>query len=335
MMPPGTRALAFASRWFDPATVHRTFEPLVADWQREWLDAPRSRRGIVHARGVVAFCIATMISIPAIVRTRAPKPLTDQIARRVTIGAAIGTGILMMPFLTNGGPLWHRALTALVVVPQGLTLAFPFALLPGVDAIRRFDGVDSHTARATASKLAALGLMFVFVCHGWVTPAANQVYREMMLAASIKAQGDAESIKHFERARPRPAPGVREMSNSELLAGLMRAGENEPGTYRFAMATSLQREINNRAALAALPVVLLWRRWRALDLPARRWFSARHSLLGAAGMVVVFGALTAISGITEKAYQLPAGSGPWLTLTLLTTLGITRVWLVERSVARA
>ena len=31
-----TRALAFASRWFDEATVHRTFEPLIADWQREW-----------------------------------------------------------------------------------------------------------------------------------------------------------------------------------------------------------------------------------------------------------------------------------------------------------
>ena len=38
------RALAFASRWFDEATVRRTFEPLIADWQREWHDASGARR---------------------------------------------------------------------------------------------------------------------------------------------------------------------------------------------------------------------------------------------------------------------------------------------------
>ena len=32
-----SRALAFASRWFDPQTVECVFHPLVADWQREWM----------------------------------------------------------------------------------------------------------------------------------------------------------------------------------------------------------------------------------------------------------------------------------------------------------
>jgi len=34
-MMAGSRALTFASRWFDAATVARVFEPLVADWQRQ------------------------------------------------------------------------------------------------------------------------------------------------------------------------------------------------------------------------------------------------------------------------------------------------------------
>ena len=41
------RALAFVSRWFDEGTVRRVFEPLIADWQRQWLDAPSSRRGLI------------------------------------------------------------------------------------------------------------------------------------------------------------------------------------------------------------------------------------------------------------------------------------------------
>jgi hypothetical protein len=42
-MPLTHRALEFASRWFDESTVRSTFEPLTADWQREWQDAPPSR----------------------------------------------------------------------------------------------------------------------------------------------------------------------------------------------------------------------------------------------------------------------------------------------------
>ena len=53
-----TRALAFVSRWFDEATVRRTFEPLIADWQREWQDAPPARRRWVSLRGLWRLCPA-------------------------------------------------------------------------------------------------------------------------------------------------------------------------------------------------------------------------------------------------------------------------------------
>jgi hypothetical protein len=334
MMPPGLRALGFASRWFHPTIVHRTFEPLVADWQREWIDAPRSKRWIVQIKGTVAFCIAAVVSTPAIVRTRTPRPLTHQIARLVAIGAGIGTILLMLPFVREVEPLSQRGVLMLSLIPQALTLVFPFALLPAVDAIRRFDGPDSQTRRATVAKLGVFGLVFVFFFHGWVTPAANQVYRELALEASLRAQGDTKAIEHFERTKPRPTPGAREMSNTELIATLARAQGSEPGTYPFAMEISAQREINNRAALAILPVLLLWRRWRALDLPAGGWFSARHSALAAVAMLTAFGALGPFAQAVEHEGRMPVGAAPWLTLAFLAAIGSIRVWLVERSMAR-
>jgi hypothetical protein len=335
MRPPGDRALEFASRWLDPATVHRTFEPLVADWQREWMDALPSKRWVVQIKGLAAFCAAAIVSMPVIVRSRAPKTLTDQIARRVTIGAAIGTALLMLPFTTGFGPLWHRGLMAVVVIPQGLTLAFPFALLAGVDSIRRFNGVSVHAARATVAKLAVFGMAFVFFCHGWVTPAANQVYREAMYEASIKAQSNADTVRRIARARRLPVPGVREMSNVELLTTIAGREDADAGTHRSAMATAAQEELNKRGAIAFLPALLVWRRWRALDLPHGRWLSPRHVTVAAVAMAVAFSGLLAYGQHVERAWHMFAGAGPWLTLLLLGSIGMLRVWVVERSAARA
>jgi hypothetical protein len=329
-----SRALAFASRWFDTQTVARVFDPLVADWQREWIDAPRSQRPVVHLKGLLGFCIAIIVSTPVMLQMRAPQRLTDRIARRIAIGAAIGTLALMLPFVREIGSLPQRGLLILSLIPQALTLAFPFALVPAVDAIRDFNGLDAPARRAAVSKLAVFAVAFVFFFHGWVMPAANQVYRETALEASVRAQGNANAIAQFGRSRG-PVPGVREMSNSELLASLVRAANGEPGRNPHATATSLQIEINNRAAVAILPVLLLWRRWRALDLPAGRWFSARHSAIATVAMIVAFGVMTPLSHSFAHAWRMPVGIGSWLTLVFLAAIGSLRVWIVERSVARA
>src|SRR6185436_4922574 len=113
-----SRALSFASRWFDPQTVHRVFDPLVADWQREWLDAPASRRAMIHLKGLASFCIALIASSPMLVRTRAPKQLTDQIARRV----AIATGLASILMLTLTGETQRASIYGYLVL---------FFLLPG------------------------------------------------------------------------------------------------------------------------------------------------------------------------------------------------------------
>lgn len=317
-----TRLLSFISRWFDPATVHRTFEPLIADWQREWIDAPRSRRWLVQIKGIVACCIAAAVSTPAIIHTRAPKSLTWQIARRIAIGTALGTMVFALPFTTfNFAQGSTRLLLLVVALPQALTLVFPFALLSAVDAIRRFDGIEAHTARATVAKLSVLGVLFVFCFHGWVVPAANQVYREVASSGRFS-----------------PAPGIRELTNQQLIARLAVPASEQPGTYQYqvAMTDSIRRELNNRATLALLPVLLVWRRWRVLDLPRGRWFSPWHPAIASIATLALFILLRGfLDRQVERAWQLPVGSGPWITLLVIALLGTMRVTLSGRSQVRA
>ena len=96
-----TRALAFASRWFDEATVRRTFEPLIADWQREWQDASRSRRARVSMRGLAAFLCAAIVSSPSCCRTHAPSAVTNRVAVRMTRFIALASILLMLPYLAQ------------------------------------------------------------------------------------------------------------------------------------------------------------------------------------------------------------------------------------------
>ena len=90
------RALAFATRWFDDATVRRVFEPLIADWQREWQDAQPRQRRRVSLRGIRAFVLAVMVSSPQIIVTSAPG-VTNRVASRVTRVTSVLTLVLMIP----------------------------------------------------------------------------------------------------------------------------------------------------------------------------------------------------------------------------------------------
>ena len=312
-----SRALAFASRWFDPATVSRVFEPLVADWQREWIDAPRGRRSVVHMKGFLSFCVAIVVSTPLLVRTRAPKPLTDQVARRIAITTGLGTAVLTLPLVREIEP-WEQRLLILFVIPQAMTFAFPFAMVSAVDAIRNFAGVGPYVARGTAAKLAAGAVLFMFFMQGWVVPAANQAWREGTFHPPAE-----------------PARGLRELSTLELLASTELATSYEPGTNEFQKANNIRRELNNRAALSVLPVLLLWRRWRALDLPKGRWFSAQPAAIGTIAVIFAFLALRFSPRIVEMRWHLPVGSSIWLTLGLLTLLGVIRVKLTEGRISHA
>lgn len=304
-----SRALAFASRWFDPQTVARVFHPLVADWQREWIEAPRSRRLIVHLKGFLSFCLAIVVSSPVMLRTRAPKSLTDQVARRIAIATGLAA-VFMLPLTGETQRAWvHGYLTLVFLIPGALTLAFPFALVSGVDAIRDCRDVEPHVARAAAAKLALLAFVFMLVANGWVVPPANQVFRD----ATFHPPSE-------------PARAPQELSTLELLTS------REPATTK---ANNIRRQINYRAAFAVLPVLVMWRRWRALDLPKGRWFSAQPAAIGTIVMIFAFVALQFSPRIVEVRWHLPVGSSYWLTLGLLALIGTVRVKLVEARTSHA
>jgi hypothetical protein len=48
--PPGRRLLRVAEFFFSPKTVTLTFKPLIADWQFEYFDALKEKRGKWHLR---------------------------------------------------------------------------------------------------------------------------------------------------------------------------------------------------------------------------------------------------------------------------------------------
>ncbi len=275
-----SRALAFASRWFDEATVRRTFEPLIADWQREWQDAPPSRRRRVSLRGLGAFALAVIASSPRIVRTSAPREITNRIATRMVVAVSILTALLMIPpalqlwSLWTAGSSWVRGSVFLFTLPPALALAFPFAVVAGVDAIRRHQSLAGHVQRAAAFKLGACAAMFMLLYCGWVIPAASRASRLAINPPGMTA----------------PLRGIGDLTITELMFDPDRATVFAPGTQLASRTTSIQRELNSRAAMIAMPLVLLWLRWRAYDRPRRGWFPPLPAWLA---IPIAIGALSA------------------------------------------
>ena len=299
-----SRALAFATRWFDPATVSSVFEPLVADWQREWQNASPSRRLGVLIRGLAAFVCAVIVSSPRILLTPAPPGVADQIATRVVRFMAIGTVLFMIPPVMELGRWWARdaswvrASLFLFAVPMAMTLAFPFAMTGAVDALRRREAMPAHVARAAALKLGAVAIVVMLIYTGWVVPAASEAARSAMNPAGMSE----------------PLRSMRELSTYELLMAPERASVFAPGSDLASQSVALQRELSERFARVSFPIVLIWLRWRARrPLPA---------LASTAIAVAVLFAGSYGAAWLEREWALWPGSTPWLVVALFVSWGL-------------
>ena len=108
-MSTTSRALAFATLWFDAATVDSVFAPLVADWQREWQDAHPAYRALVSVRGLVAFAISVVISSPRILRTPVPSATRWTVTARITMFCLLVGGLLSIPVAESlAHARWNR-----------------------------------------------------------------------------------------------------------------------------------------------------------------------------------------------------------------------------------
>jgi hypothetical protein len=301
-MMPGTRLMRFARRWFPASTVATVFEPLVADWQRQWKDATPAQRLWVNVKGGVAFLTTTALMTPRL----ALEPGSFRSRPLLLAGGfwLVTSCLLTIPFAT-GTPRQHLWL----LLPASLTVMLPFAVLPAIDALRRDGEAPTPSDRRAASILVVAAVLGVVIGQGWLTPAANQRWRN---AAMSEITG-----------RPSVAyRGLREMTTTELITG------NATNTPALAGIPRV-RELNMRVVLASLPAVLAWLRWQALHVRRRR--SMTQSCLLAIGTATLFIASMPLAVMLEQVISAP-GLSPLLALALFAFTARTGIWWRQRAV---
>jgi hypothetical protein len=300
------RALAFATRWFDQATVARIFDPLIADWQREWQEAPPSQRTRVSLRGLAAFVCACIVSSPAVLLTRAPKSVADRVVSRMTRFIALVSVVLLSPMLMRLADDGRYGMLVLTMVPYAITTAFPFAFIGAADAIRRTAPIPPNVERALALKLAIVAVLFMIVFGGFVVPASHQAFRV------IETEGGAPVIR-----------AVRELTTWQLITDPTMAAAQEPYTGGADRATRIQRELNNRAAVALMPVFVLWIRWIGIGAGRGKWWSPLPAPLMTAIVFAVFTSGSFLGFQLERAYNWVAGAGHWLPIAAFLLWGMS------------
>ena len=311
-MAPGTRALAFASRWFDPALVHRTFEPLIADWQREWYESPPSRRAWVSARGFMAFVCAAVISMPSVVATPTPHLLTRRVAGRIVVFCLVAADLLSIPMVRSIDAPWLPTFM-LRAFPATVLMAFPFAMIIAVDAIRKHHDVAPHVERAAALKLAVIAMLFMISIGSFVLPFTTQQWWKVTTPAGWNI----------------PEPTLTQLSTPALLTHPDRYTAIVPGHYT--RAGVIRRELIQRVVMSAMPAMFIWLRWSALSHQRRRRFwplpaSAMTVVVIVAFFVTFFGGFR-----LENEWRMQPGTGLMLPLIVFGAWALLEQQFARRS----
>jgi hypothetical protein len=299
--------LRFVRHWFDERTVTSVFEPLLADHQREWLDAPPASRFWIAMRTAAVLIVAMVRLAPrALLLAPTPPSITRRIIARMIIFISVASGLLMIPFFSELGevPPGRLAWLLMWLLPSMALFAFPFAMGFVVDGVRRH-AQPTQAERMAIARTAVIGVAVTIVLGGWIVPAANQQFR-------LTVQAD--------QWRP-PARGARELTTPQLIQApwLARAEGRE-------RSQAIQRELHNRASFALLPIVLMWLRWRALNHPAPQWL-----LPAWLSAVVTMGAFAFVRGNDvriESLLGLDPGAAAWVPLALFVAIG----WIRDHTV---
>ncbi|HEX6163630.1 MAG TPA: hypothetical protein VFZ31_09705, partial [Vicinamibacterales bacterium] len=203
-----SRALASLSRWFDSRTVSAVFEPLIADWQREWHDAKGLARLLSGIRGATALLISIIAASPNVLLAPSPSGTLARAMTRLTVWTTIMTAVMLAPFIEDlAGRLETTVSLYLLVLllPQAMAVAVPFAFTTIADAIRTRSG-STREERIAAVRIAIAAFAVMLVLVGWLFPAANQQYRVVISRAATGAANHSA-----------PARGLRELSIVELI----------------------------------------------------------------------------------------------------------------------
>ena len=184
------------AEWFcGPALRASVFEPLVADWQRQWHDAPASMWA--RARVLASGSIALVLSIAQCVLTggiRMPRVVLIKGAAVLILSTVllmlIQIGLNLQQFRRADFPFEMRIWVAL---PSVLPLAVPLAMLPIMMVMR---GTGRLSARSATIVVLAGGLL-TLVTTGWLTPLSRGDVRD-----SLYEEIDRRNVTAAEQARP-------------------------------------------------------------------------------------------------------------------------------------
>lgn len=235
MRLPGTRLLRLARVWFDEGTVANIFEPLVADWQREAATAPRGRRRVCLVRGGAAFLMSFALVLPRVWLRPLPPRLVASIWSAAALFTMCGVLILFIPYLPFLSGAGSHLL--LYLLPSSLTVALPLALVPAAIVARRFGRAQGFELRALVARLTLSAMFLLVLLLGWITPHANQAWREAV------APDGAVALR-----------GTRELTVPELLSAQPPA---ERGLWRPRDWEGMRRTaLVERTSVAAMPLTM-------------------------------------------------------------------------------
>jgi len=201
MTRPGTRLHSLAQRLFNTSVMERLIDPVIADLQCEHAEAIERgqvwrSRGI-RVTGYFAFAKVALVALSheSLLVWRDRAAADDRALGRTMLFSTIATIVWTLVFIGPGlRTAWsvNKLGTWLVwyLVPQALQVALPMGVVFGILAGARGRPVTPRVRRSVT--LLTIGCSIAMIVHaGWILPAANQAFRELM-AGRVIARGTNE-----------------------------------------------------------------------------------------------------------------------------------------------
>jgi hypothetical protein len=161
-----TRWLAIAE-WLCGARARRdVFEPLIADWEREWRDASHST--LARTRIITSGSTALVIALITCLVTRGMAMTRTALIKGVLTLAISSVAVLALQVALVSQQLpdsWILELRVWMALPRVLTVMIPLAILPTMMLWR---GV-APSSRAAIITITGASVLTVFVA-GWLAP---------------------------------------------------------------------------------------------------------------------------------------------------------------------
>jgi hypothetical protein len=251
-----------------------------------------------------------LAAYPRMLRLASPPGVARRIVIRISVFCTVLTALGLVPLFKQViRPAWsgnadQGLLATMILLPivALVTAVLPFAMTVGVDAIRGEEGWPPQVERSVATRLVLATTLWMFVGGGWIIPALNHAWRTSVVT-SAGADGTA---------LPR---GARDLSTGELLLAAIRPPHTISTVGGWVITDRLDqlatRELAMRLLLVALPCLVAWLRFQALeDLRQRTLATARRPLPLSVGIPLLATTLVLMLQVNFQSglpYPLPLG----------------------------